>query len=345
MVEKYFFYLDGFRNQLGSPTLQGIRRCRKTGNWISLTWKFQGELILQVDLANVSGPCSISGRWNKGRWVTSRVAIWRVEHAVCTKSHWEMWLWPQFPQGIWVCPRLGPNFSRLYWGEIPWHSWHIVWRETATCFFKLQNVIQVRICVCVRTHLAQGLRGMERTYDQTKFPRIWPGTPGDVPAPFFLHSASWTVGSFLFTDVLFSCISLDELISTLHFTRRTLVFNSLSTLLLPTLQLTGALRSPPQVFAFHLNLNRLDLLSTSTMWIPSQISRTLRPHHFGFNHRTRNRTNVCVWVRLLSGNKNCANYFTSSNPHDDIILSWFWHLIWKYIWHIFSDILFWHSIW
>ena len=26
--------------------------------------------------------------------------------------------------------------------------------------------------VCVRTHLAQGLRGMERTYDQTKFPRI-----------------------------------------------------------------------------------------------------------------------------------------------------------------------------
>ena len=39
------------------------------------------------------------------------------------------------------------------------------------------------------------------------------------------------------------------------------------------------------------------------------------------------------------------NYFTSSHPHRDIIFLSFWHLTWKYKWHMFSDILFWHSIW
>ena len=128
------FDLDGFRNQLGSPTLQGIRRCRKTGKWISLTWKFQGELILQVDLANVSGPCSISGRWNKGRWVTSRVAIWRVEHAVCTKSHWEMWLWPQFPR------RNSMKFL-TYCLKRDWY----VFLQVAKCY------TGAHLCVCAHT--------------------------------------------------------------------------------------------------------------------------------------------------------------------------------------------------
>ena len=54
--------------------------------------------------------------------------------------------------------------------------------------------------------------------------------------------------------------------------------------------------SPSQLFGFHLDLNRLDLPSASTMWIYFQIPGTFRPQHFGFNLRAHNQTSVCVCV-------------------------------------------------
>lgn len=41
-------------------------------------------------------------------------------------------------------------------------------RVSSSCKM-LYRCASVCVCVCVRTHLAQGLGGMERTYDQTKF--------------------------------------------------------------------------------------------------------------------------------------------------------------------------------
>ena len=58
--------------------------------------------------------------------------------------------------------------------------------------------------------------------------------------------------------------------------------------------------SPSQLFGFHLDLNRLDLPSASTMWIYFQIPGTFRPQHFGFNLRAHNQTSVCVSDKVVS---------------------------------------------
>ena len=127
------------------------------------------------------------------------------------------------------------------------------------------------------------------------------------------------------------CISLDELLFSILYQRCCYQHCNYQVLSASSI----CISPQPQPLGFTFDLYHVDSFSdfkgvtTSPFWI--------QPHN-------PQPDSVCVgassqWKQKLYQ----LLYF--EHPHHDIILSWFWHLIWKYIWHIFSDILFWHSIW